>query len=1259
MNKKPPTEIFSSRQFPEWLAHQEISLALTTYQTGQLIFLGVNQSRQLSGYQRLYDRAMGLQATPARLYLSCKYQLWQLDNALTPGELYQGYDKLYVPRIGYTTGDLDVHDVAVNREGKVIFVSTLPNCLATVSDRLSCQPLWKPPFISRILNEDRCHLNGLAMVDGQPRYVTACSKSDLVDGWRDRRVDGGVVIDIASNEIVCTGLSMPHSPRWYKDKLWLHNSGRGELGYVDVNTGKFEAVAFCPGYLRGLAFWQDYAIVGLSKPRSEDKTFSGLPLDELLQQKDADPRCGLMVVDLNTGVIAHWVRFEGAITELYDVQVIPGVKRPMALGFQTEEIAQLITLETLEAVINNKLLKKVISFSLWGDNPKYTVGALKNADLAPKIYPGWICRFYINDTVPQEIIDNLSARDWVELIKIDEQQPWQGLFWRFYPAADPDVEVMISRDTDSRLNEREKAAVDEWLKSDEPFHLMRDHPRHNLPILGGMWGVKGNVLDMVKLIDDYLNNNSEIEFQYGIDQHFLATVIYPQVRDRCLVHDEIFEHKPFPLPRNNYEYVGQMFLADDSTSKETDEVLKQYLQQLSIPGEELPSQHLPHLSIPPSSDSPQKGFGKKTRKKKQRQKKKSALPQAPNQEQVAVNPAKTIFDRSRLLKQQGNLKEAEVCLREAIRLQPDYWPAHNNLGTLLQDRGDITEAKLCYQKAIQFNGNFAEALSNLASIWQLESDLEKAKTGFYRALQLKPDYVPAHFNLANIFKQQGRMAAAREHFQKVIALEPNYTEAYFNLGQIFEYQSKKESALRCYQQAQKIDPNATHISSYITMVELRLCNWDNYETKLQQLTQIVENYQADKSAHGLNPFILSTFPVSLPLHQAAASYQAQTIAQNIAQAKEPLKFKHSKSQPQKLRVGYISPDFRNHAVGRLIYQLFPYHDRTQFEVYAYSTVDVDDPITQAVRSGCDLFVDLSPLSSEIAAKRIYGDGIHILIDLAGYTIGNGASILALQPAPIQAQWLGYPDTMGAEFMPYYLGDRTLITPDIAHHYSEEIIYLPHAFVASPLAISEKVMTRAEFGLPEDGFVFCCFNSHYKINPEVFEVWMRILEKVPQSVLWLTSGEAKDNLRSEAKKRGCDPNRLIFADKIAYAEYLARYTLADLYLDTFIYNAGSTAAAVLWTGLPLLTCPGNTNASRMGASICRAAELEDNICNSVAEYEDRAVYLATHPQELTQMRQQLQKKLQSEATYPPLFQVENFVRSLESAFHQMWQKFLQQ
>ncbi len=338
--------VIADRDFPAWLKQQQISLACTTYQTNRLILIGAGaETDRISIHWRIFDRAMGLYCTPERLYLSSKYQLWQLDNVLAAGGLHQGCDRLYIPRIAHTTGDIDIHDIAVDKNNQIIFISTLFNCIATLSDRHSCKPLWKPPFISQYINEDRCHLNGLAMVAGEAKYVTASSQSDVVDGWRDRRKNGGIAIDVASNDIIVTGLSMPHSPRWYRDKLWLLNSGRGELGYVDLETGKFQAIAFCPGYVRGLAFWQNWAIVGLSKPRGGDNTFSGLELDELLVAKDAEARCGMMMIDLTTGAIVHWLRFEGIVTELYDVQVIPTVQKPMALGFQTDEIAQLITLE--------------------------------------------------------------------------------------------------------------------------------------------------------------------------------------------------------------------------------------------------------------------------------------------------------------------------------------------------------------------------------------------------------------------------------------------------------------------------------------------------------------------------------------------------------------------------------------------------------------------------------------------------------------------------------------------------------------------------------------------------------------------------------------------------------------------------------------------------------------------------------------------------------------------------------------------------
>lgn len=341
---QPKLEIVGSRQFTSWLISQNISLAFTTYQAGKIFWIGIQPDGRLSVFERTLERSLGLWVSPRTLYLSSLYQIWRFENALPPGQNHNGYDALYVPQLSYVTGDLDVHDVAVDNCDRLIFVNTLFSCLATVSDRYSFTPLWKPPFISRLAAEDRCHLNGLAMRDGQPHYVTAVSQSDVNEGWRDRRHDGGCLIDIIANEILVTGLSMPHSPRWYRDRLWLLNSGTGEFGWVDVQAGKFEPVAFCPGYLRGCTFAGDYAIVGISKPR-ENRTFSGLALDERLQQKQADSRCGLLVIHLNSGDIVHSLRVEGIVTELYDVAVIPGIRRPMAIGFRSDEIRRFVTLD--------------------------------------------------------------------------------------------------------------------------------------------------------------------------------------------------------------------------------------------------------------------------------------------------------------------------------------------------------------------------------------------------------------------------------------------------------------------------------------------------------------------------------------------------------------------------------------------------------------------------------------------------------------------------------------------------------------------------------------------------------------------------------------------------------------------------------------------------------------------------------------------------------------------------------------------------
>ncbi len=338
----------SSRHFPQWLARQQASIAFTTYQANKVHFIGTNQAEgKLSIFERTFQRSMGIATTPdARtLALATQYQIYRFDNVLPPGQATpDGYDALYSPHNSWITGDLDVHDVGFDEEDDPVFVATRFSCLAKVSVGHSFKPVWQPPFISKIAPEDRCHLNGMAMRENKPAFVTAVSKSDISDGWRDRRADGGIVIDVESNEIVCEGLSMPHSPRWHEGELYVLNSGAGEFGKVDPATGKFESIAFCPGYARGLSIHNNHAFIGLSLSR-DNRTFSGLALDEALKSRDTEARCGLAIIDLASGDMVHWIRIEGVVRELYDVAVLAGVVRPSAIGFKTDEVMHVISIE--------------------------------------------------------------------------------------------------------------------------------------------------------------------------------------------------------------------------------------------------------------------------------------------------------------------------------------------------------------------------------------------------------------------------------------------------------------------------------------------------------------------------------------------------------------------------------------------------------------------------------------------------------------------------------------------------------------------------------------------------------------------------------------------------------------------------------------------------------------------------------------------------------------------------------------------------
>lgn len=355
-SEKPELAITASRHLIEWMAGLGVSLGLSTYQAGKLFLVGVQPNGRLSVYERTFNRCMGLHASAdgQTLWMASLYQLWRLENYVPKGQATpDGYDALYVPTMGYTTGDVDVHDIVVPQGKPPVFCVTAFNCLGTVSETHSFKPVWTPPFISAPLDapvgEDRCHLNGLASdpVTGEPLYITAVSKSDVADGWRDRRDGGGVLIDVRTSEVVAEGLSMPHSPRVHPDhpgKVWLVNAGTGFLGFVDLASGTFEEVAFCPGFARGMTFIGNHAVVGLSAAR-ENRTFEGLPLQDNLKAKDAEARCALHMVNLETGTTDHWLRLEGIVRELYDVIALPNVRRPMLLGFKTDEIRRMLRIE--------------------------------------------------------------------------------------------------------------------------------------------------------------------------------------------------------------------------------------------------------------------------------------------------------------------------------------------------------------------------------------------------------------------------------------------------------------------------------------------------------------------------------------------------------------------------------------------------------------------------------------------------------------------------------------------------------------------------------------------------------------------------------------------------------------------------------------------------------------------------------------------------------------------------------------------------
>lgn len=350
LDQKESIEIIGSQDIVNWLFELDVSLVFSSYQLGKFFLIGRHPPAGLSVFQRNFARCMGIaiDATNDVIYLSSLYQIWKFKNSLPAGDDYQGYDRIYTPQASFLTGDIDVHDMDLMDTGQLIFVNTLFSCLSTYSEEYSFNIFWQPKFITKLAPEDRCHLNGVAMESGRPKYVSLFAQTNSPNGWREYKKDGGSIIDVQSDEIICTGLSMPHSPRLYQNKLWILNSGSGYFGYVDINTGQFNEVTFCPGYLRGLKFVGDYAVVGLSKLR-ESNLVATSTLEENLQKHNEIAHCGLRVINLKTGNIIHSLELGGCLCELYDVSVLNHIKKPMAIGIEQDGIRRIITMPPANA----------------------------------------------------------------------------------------------------------------------------------------------------------------------------------------------------------------------------------------------------------------------------------------------------------------------------------------------------------------------------------------------------------------------------------------------------------------------------------------------------------------------------------------------------------------------------------------------------------------------------------------------------------------------------------------------------------------------------------------------------------------------------------------------------------------------------------------------------------------------------------------------------------------------------------------------
>ncbi|KIL98801.1 TPR domain protein putative component of TonB system [Paramagnetospirillum magnetotacticum MS-1] len=599
----------------------------------------------------------------------------------------------------------------------------------------------------------------------------------------------------------------------------------------------------------------------------------------------------------------------------------------------------------------------------------------------------------------------------------------------------------------------------------------------------------------------------------------------------------------------------------------------------------------------------------------------------------------------------GRWVDAVDAWARALALEPRHADVRSDMGVALAKLGRLDEAVDCFRQASEIDPGNPGHGYNLGRALHDLGRLEEALQSYAQVIALDPCHLSAHLNSGVIFKKAGDYDQALAAYDRVLELDPANGAASLNRGKTLFELGRLEEALEAYTTARNLMPDDADALSELVHLRKVVCDWPGIEAEEEACRRMV----ADGNP-GIDPLVFLSIPASTEEQARCGNLWGRMLCSDRAASVQGVSFapRNGDAVSPKIKIGYLAADFHNHPVANLSAGIYDRHDRSRFEISAYSLgPDDGSPMRQRLEASFDRFVDLREVASGDAARRIHADGIDILVDLSGFTKNTRPEILACRPAPVQINFLGFPATMGVDWLDYILADAVIAPRDQQEHYAEKLVHLPHSFLpfGDHPPVGEPSQPRAAHGLPEDAFVFCCINNSFKFRPQTFDVWAEILHQVPRGVLWLLDRGplSRDNMNREMAGRGIDPARLVFAQRVDLAEHMARHRLADLFLDSFPFNAITTASDALWSGLPVLTWMGESFVSRGASSLLLALGLPELVTASPEAYKAEAIRLAREPERLRMLKDRLDTRRQTPA---PLFDTEIFTRDLEKAYVQM-------